>query len=277
MSKIRRMPAYVFAAVFFLAGFLAVPASAQISFGVSNNGTNTYVIDTRGQGAFIVRLAAIPAASGVTTCTVQVDASSDNVNFGSADVLASQSCTSRGAFISSNAAANWIRLNITQTGTGNVQFNANIDKATPPAGNQTTAANLTAVVNSAPSLAEKGARWVIFSGPTSGAQATATRAAGAAGVRHVADCVIFSAASTAAVAATSNSVALIDGISGGASTVRWAASFSAAAGIGAQLVAPHSICGLNIVGSPATAMTIEFVLTAAGAAEDVALTGYDVQ
>src|ERR1700737_3195030 len=162
MSKIRRMPTYVFAAVFFLAGFLAVPASAQISFGVSNNGTNTYVIDTRGQGAFIVRLAAIPAASGVTTCTVQVDGSSDNINFGSADILASQSCTSRGAFISANAAANWIRLNITQTGTSNVQFNVTVDKGTPTSGNQTTAANLTAATNSAPSLAEKGARWVIF-------------------------------------------------------------------------------------------------------------------
>ncbi len=128
--NVKRVPAYVFTAVFFLAGFLAVPARAQISFGVLNNGTNTYVIDVRNQGAFNVRLAAIPDATGVTTCSVQVDGSSDNVTFGSADVLASQSCLNRAAVISPLAAAKWIRLNITQSGTGNVQFNLNVDKGT---------------------------------------------------------------------------------------------------------------------------------------------------
>ncbi len=256
----------------FLLLLLPQIARAQISYGVSNNGTNTYVIDTRGQGAFTVRLASIPAASGVTTCTVQVDGSSDNVTFGSADVLGSQSCTSRAAVISSLAAANWIRLNITQTGTGSVQFNVNVDKGTASGqstAGQTTAANLTAAINSTPTLTEKGARWsqVDVSGSTA-------RAAGAAGVRHVIDCVAFSAVSTAAVTATAVNVSLIDG----ATTIwRWDVAVQVAAGAGVPVTPPFAICGLNLIGSAATIITFRFGTAVTNAQETVSMSGYDVQ
>ncbi|HEV3129595.1 MAG TPA: hypothetical protein VGY32_11465 [Solirubrobacteraceae bacterium] len=107
--------------------------------------------------------------------------------------------------------------------------------------------------------------------PAANTQATVTQAAGAAGVRHV--CTSISAAITAgASAGTVVFVNLRDGASG-AGTILWSIALDAPAN-GSDTV---TISGLNIVGTAATAMTLEF--SAAGGIttnETVALTGYDV-
>lgn len=113
--------------------------------------------------------------------------------------------------------------------------------------------------------------WSINHTPTSNTQATITRAAGAAGVRHIATSI--SATLNALTAATETTVLLNlrDGATG-AGTILWSVRLHAIPA-GTTGIA---IGGLSIVGSAATAMTLEFA--AAGGSntfESVALTGYD--
>lgn len=137
-----------------------------------------------------------------------------------------------------------------------------------------SAANLSAnTATGAPVVTGPGG-WSIIHAPAANAQATASKAAGAAGVRHV--CTAISAtfvASTTAPAAVQVTVNVRDGATG-AGTVIWTAVMSLPATGGAS-AAPVQLAGLNIVGSAATAMTIEF--SAAGGAntvEAVSLSGY---
>jgi hypothetical protein len=136
-----------------------------------------------------------------------------------------------------------------------------------------TAATLTSALNVTPGVVEKGARWGIFNQPASGAQATISKAAGAAGVRHVADCVSFSAGAVVAPTAAQLVVNLRDGASG-TGTVLWTQEIAAN---GAAQYATFSICGLNLIGSSATAMTLEFSALLASVAQSVSLSGYDVE
>lgn len=113
--------------------------------------------------------------------------------------------------------------------------------------------------------------WAIQSDPATAIQATITRAAGAAGVRHICTSITatFSAGITAGVA---TKVYLRDGLTG-AGAILWSASLSAPVGDSHDV----TISDLSIVGSAATAMTLEFALAgAAGTFQNVALTGYDV-
>lgn len=115
--------------------------------------------------------------------------------------------------------------------------------------------------------------WSINHTPAANTQATITRAAGAAGVRHVCRSITASIIGLAASAETTVIVSLRDGASG-AGTILWSTQLLVAGTTGTQ--AGVSLSGLNIVGSAATAMTLEFA--AAGGAstlESVALTGYD--
>lgn len=115
--------------------------------------------------------------------------------------------------------------------------------------------------------------WTLTSAPAAGAQATATRAAGAAGVRHVLTSI--AADITASAAQGPLIVAVRDGATG-VGTILWQRRLSAQTTPFAD--ARIELSGLNIVGSAATAMTVEF--TAAGVAtttETVSATGYDVQ
>lgn len=140
-----------------------------------------------------------------------------------------------------------------------------------------TAATLTSALNVTPGVVEKGARWTQLSQPAAGTQATTSKAAGSATVRHVADCVSFSGATTAAVAAnTQLSVNLRDGATG-AGTVIWTQTVAITTTLVGQSVAPFSICGLNLIGSLATAMTLEYSALLANLFESVALSGYDVE
>lgn len=136
-----------------------------------------------------------------------------------------------------------------------------------------TSPSLTAALNTAGSIVEKGARWSITSSPAAGSQATISKAA-ANNIRHVADCVTASAGAAAAPAATVLTINLRDGASG-AGTVIWTTQITAAA-----TAANHgnvTLCGLNLINfATATAMTLEFSAGLANESESVTLTGYDV-
>ena len=123
-------------------------------------------------------------------------------------------------------------------------------------------------------LFEKGARWSAVSNPAVSTQASASRAAGAAGVRHVADCISVTAGASTAPTATSLVINLRDGASG-AGTVLWSVDVNAAAT--AANHGAYNFCGLNLIGSAATAMTLEFAALLTNEFESVTLTGYDVQ
>jgi len=107
---------------------------------------------------------------------------------------------------------------------------------------------------SGPFLVEKGARWSVTNTGVFGSNAVATEAAGAAGVRHVVDCIAFSAVSTGAIAAPSDLV--LEVLDGAVPFWVFVAAAPATAGTGVQIVSPTHFCGLGIVGSPATSMTI---------------------
>lgn len=115
-------------------------------------------------------------------------------------------------------------------------------------------------------------RWTVNHAPAIGAQATASKAAGAAGVKHVATALSFVLSAKTAIAASTVTVNLRDGATG-AGTVLWSWTFD----LPAATVAPIHVdlADLQIVGSPATAMTLEFSALLANLLEAVNLAGYD--
>lgn len=142
-----------------------------------------------------------------------------------------------------------------------------------------SAANLSTAVNNGTQLSERGARWSITNSGTaaSGVQGTISKAAGGAGVRHVIDCIGWSADSAGAVTAANVLLNVRDGATG-AGTVVWfhALSIPTAAALGIQEVPVTQMCGLNILGTANTAATIEFSASVAGSIQAVNMTGYDV-
>lgn len=118
--------------------------------------------------------------------------------------------------------------------------------------------------------------WTLVSAPAANTQATVTKAAGGAGIRHV--CTAITAtlvAGTTAPAAAQVTVNLRDGATG-AGNVLWTGQMALTATAGTQAT-PLQISGLNILGSANTPMTLEF--SAAGGAntlESVSLQGYDL-
>lgn len=122
-------------------------------------------------------------------------------------------------------------------------------------------------------MTEKGGRWAVFHNPAASSQATISIAAEAA-VRHVADCVSFSAVATTAPALTALTVQLRDGGTGAGTVLQqWQVLAPAATG---QAVLPFGLCGLNLVGTTNTAMTLEFSALLTNLIESVNLTGYNV-
>ena len=118
--------------------------------------------------------------------------------------------------------------------------------------------------------AQTGPRLLATHAPAVNTQATASVAANATRT-IVADCIIATyTAGTAAPAATVVGLNLRDGATG-AGTVLWAVTMAAPAAAGTMSPVVQ-LCGLNIWGTPNTAMTLEF--NAAGGAntfESVAL------
>ena len=145
-------------------------------------------------------------------------------------------------------------------------------------GNFATSLTLTSRPILGAQLAEKASRWTVVSAPAGGSQATASIAAEAA-VRHVADCVMFAADSTAMIAAgVASQVNLRDGASGAGTVIAaFAVAEITAGAAGVQLTPPTALCGLNLVGTTNTAMTLEFTAALAGAAQSVTITGYNIQ
>lgn len=117
--------------------------------------------------------------------------------------------------------------------------------------------------------------WTALHVPAVNTKATISKAAGAAGVRHVCTgLTVVLAGDTTAPAAAQLTVALRDGGTG-AGTILWQAIITLPAVAGAMNGITRS--GLNIRGSAATAMTLEF--SAAGGAntfESVSFEGADI-
>lgn len=117
-------------------------------------------------------------------------------------------------------------------------------------------------------------QWSVIHVPAANTQATATKAAGGTGVRHV--CTGISAqlvATATAPTAVQLVVNLIDGASGGTSYL-WRGNISLPATAGAMSFI--HITHIALVGSANTAMTLEFSATGgANTVESVTLMGYD--
>ena len=117
--------------------------------------------------------------------------------------------------------------------------------------------------------------WTQVHTPAANTRATTTRSAGASGVRHVATgFTVTLAAGTTAPAAVTLTVELRDGASG-AGTILWQSRLNLGATTG--VTNSITVTNLNLRGTAATAMTLEF--SAAGGAntfESVSLQGIDI-
>jgi hypothetical protein len=136
-----------------------------------------------------------------------------------------------------------------------------------------SAATLSASTQSFAMLAASPGEWSVNHTPAANTVATITRAAGAAGVRHVCRSISATLIGLAAAAEATVLVNLRDGATG-AGTILWSTRLLVTGTTGSET--GITLANLNVIGSAATAMTIEFA--AAGGAntfEAVAITGYD--
>lgn len=164
-------------------------------------------------------------------------------------------------------------------GTTNVLFTESVislfDGTNHQRARMASASNLNAQSGLGAAIVTPPGMWTVQNAPAAATQATATQAAGAAGVRHLGGGWTFSLVETAAPgAATQVDYVLRDGASGGG-TIKDIASFSLPNVAGGS-ASPVPKTGLNVPGTAATAMTVEG--TAAGSAatiERVAGSGYD--
>jgi len=133
-----------------------------------------------------------------------------------------------------------------------------------------SAANLAALSGLGSQIVVAPGQWTGFSDPAAAAQATVTRAAGGAGVRHICNS-ISASLSGGTVASGIRKVYLRDGAAG-VGTILWAGNMQVAIAGSEEI----QISGLSIVGSANTAMTLEFDAAAGVASqENVTMTGYD--
>lgn len=138
-----------------------------------------------------------------------------------------------------------------------------------------SAANLALGNSTGAELVEYGPRVAVNSQPAVSTQATASVAAGGAGVRHVFDHVCFSGGSTTAPALTQLAINVRDGATGAGTVL---VSFQAiVVGSTGQNVAPYcSPVGANILGTANTAMTAEWSALLTNEFEQVTLYYYNV-
>lgn len=138
-----------------------------------------------------------------------------------------------------------------------------------------TAANLAAQVTTKAALTVHPGNWSVTHAPGAAAQATASKSAGAAGVRHICSgLVVTVCAGASAPTAALVTVNLRDGATGaGTILATFQMSVPATAGV---MSPPIVLSGLNIVGTAATAMTLETsAATGANVAASCTLIGYD--
>jgi hypothetical protein len=123
-------------------------------------------------------------------------------------------------------------------------------------------------------LTEKSSRWSVVHQPAAGTQAVASIAAEGS-VRHVIDCIGFSASSTTAPSLTALTVVLRDGATG-AGTIIWSHTIAISNATG-QNVPPFSTCGLNLVGTTNTAATLEWSAGLANLVQSANVSGFNLQ
>lgn len=139
-------------------------------------------------------------------------------------------------------------------------------------GRSASAANLATQSGLGASLSTPPGMWTVSSLPGAGVLASAVKAAGAAGIRHICTGIMISWGAIAAPVATAMTWVLRDGASG-AGTVLAAGQLSvpAAAFQGQPVIATD----LAIPGTAATAMTLEFGGALANLLEGATLLGFD--
>lgn len=116
--------------------------------------------------------------------------------------------------------------------------------------------------------------WAVQSNPAAGTAASASRAAGGAGVRHVCTSVYVAISATTAIAAGTLTFNLRDGATGAGTVLMSWQVIEAAATVPFTVVVQLS--GLAVFGSAATAMTLEGSASVANLVSSINLTGYDV-
>lgn len=164
------------------------------------------------------------------------------------------------------------QLGLLLGGSGTTQVPIAASLANFPASTTTTARNASGVA-----VFVKPSSWTVVSAPAANSQGSASIAA-EAGVRHVADCVIWSSDAAAAVVAAAGTLVVRDGATGAGTIIaQWRIAHTVAAAAGIQTIAPAAFCGLSLVGTTNTAMTAEFNAGVTGEEQAVTLTGYNVQ
>lgn len=136
-----------------------------------------------------------------------------------------------------------------------------------------SANNLSPTVDIPPgvAIATRPGQWAFNHQPAAGTRATVTRGAGGAGVRNV--CTGFGFTLNAVAAITVPVVVNLRDGATGVGTILWTGRYTAPVGTTVAL----DLSGLNIVGSPNTAMTFEFAAApAAGDFQCVNIQGYRV-
>jgi hypothetical protein len=142
-----------------------------------------------------------------------------------------------------------------------------------------TAANLSAESSVNAQMCTFPGNWAASSHPAVGTLASASQAAGGAGVRHVCSGFAFSWASdgTANGAAQQVTVVIRDGATGAGTILgQWPLSYTTTTPLDPPNRGFFALSGLNLVGSAATAMTAEFIGTASShELYGAAVFGYD--
>lgn len=135
-----------------------------------------------------------------------------------------------------------------------------------------SAANLSATTQSQTLMVTEPGDWSITHTPAAATKATITKAAGAAGVRHICTSISATLIGLTGDVQANIVVNVRDGATGAGSAL-WSTILTVipAGQTGVALT------GLHIIGSAATAMTIEFATAGAGTTQQaVAMTGHDV-
>ena len=148
-----------------------------------------------------------------------------------------------------------------------------VDATTPTGAGSAlgTAATLRALSSAGAQLIVRPGDWSINNTPAAATAATITRAAGAAGISHVCTS-IFASVFTVGTAQTAALVLNLRDGATGAGTILWSQQISLP--VNSQCII--ALSSLNIVGTAATAMTLEFAANNVAASfTSVALTGYD--
>jgi hypothetical protein len=116
------------------------------------------------------------------------------------------------------------------------------------------------------------AEWTFTSMPSQGTAPSIVIPAGGSGVKRVVDCVSINDIHVGSTSGSFDQVLLENGVAGSAKLMRWDLGIPAANSGGASI----QVCGLNIVGSANTAMTLRFGSVNGGSiSASVDLVGHD--